>query len=228
MAHFSFTTDQEGRVTEILKDGAPHPESVTLEQVYAVLRTYFEAAHFNIRAMPSATPASLRFHGLQAFLMTLTGVEAFTNVYFHLKADQTQRPDIMAQVEGRASVAKRLEKLIGMTFGSQIEGQELILSKISHLYGLRNTIVHPRWAPATAALGGSVPILIEGLVQNYQATFENQEFCAEAFKWCLLLVCRVGALAGARDDGGFCIYWTGQYGVSAAGLAAKLGLQGEA
>ncbi len=85
MPHFTWITDEEGIFTQVLKDGEPYEGRVKLEQVYAIVRTYFRLAKVDLDHMCNAADDDeRRFWGLQAFLMSLTGIEAFTNTFFPL------------------------------------------------------------------------------------------------------------------------------------------------
>src|SRR3546814_14374322 len=66
----------------------------SLESPNSIARTYFEIAIRELAAMkaendPDYDGAENRRHGLQAFLMSLVGTEAFLNVYFHVAGLQT-------------------------------------------------------------------------------------------------------------------------------------------
>ena len=73
-------------------------------------------------------------------------------------------------------------------------------------------------------LGGTAPVMIQGLVHNLQAAFEEPPFCREALMWCLLLVARVGKARGNADLSAFLFHWTGIYGLTEAQLMSELGL----
>jgi hypothetical protein len=223
MPHFTINTDADGKVIQILKDGQPYNEAVRLEQLFAIVSTYFRIADNNLNAMQSVAKSEmLRFYGLQAFVMALTGVEAFTNVYFQLRGIEQKRPTLIAKAAERGPLRPRLIVLIEMAFGAPLKQQELILAKVRELYRLRNEIVHPRWIPSSVSLNGEINL--EGLVQNFQAIFEDRRFCIEALTWCRLLVSRIALAAGVVDTGGFIFHWTGLYGVNDAGLSAALNL----
>lgn len=224
MPHFTLNPNDDGTVSTILKDGVPHAEGVKLEPAWAIVRTYFEVAAGNIDQMKCATDPKLRRSlGLQAFLMSLTGIEAFTNVFFLLLGRGRSDDDIIKAVKKQAPLIKRLASLIEISFDQPLADQDLILKRVRELYQLRNQIVHPRWEPASMLVAGEVPIIIHDLSQNFQIAFEDVTLCREAYLWCLLLVSRVGKNAG-NTDSGFCFFWAGEYGLSEDVLLKELGL----
>jgi hypothetical protein len=228
MPHFTFMMNNDGTIAQILRDGTLHEEAVTLEQVYAIVTTYFRSAERNIRAMHGLSDRELlRFHGLQAFLMSLTGVEAFTNVFFQVFAEERDRPALLARSEERRGpLIRRLEECLALAFDSPLVDQTLLLARIRELYQLRNQIVHPRSDPASMTMfeEGRIPLVLHGMTQNFQAAFESVEFCHEAYLWCLLLVARVGRAAGNTQIGGFCFYWAGAYGLTERAILDGLGI----
>ncbi len=227
MPHYTLLTNDDGSVRQILRDGQPYNQAVRLEPAYNIVSTYFKLAGGNLRPMAQAPDDEMRrFHGLQAFLMSLVGVEAFTNVFFQLLAEERNNPELLARVNVRhGPLVPRLSDCIDLAFGQPLEDQDALLQRIGELYRLRNQIVHARWDPASMVLGGALPIFIQGMSQNFQATFEDEVFCREAFFWCLLLVTRVARAAGNQAVEGFCFFWTGQQGVSEDWLMDRLGLQ---
>ena len=211
MPHFQLITNEDGSIAQILCDGVPYQEAVRLEPAYAIVSTYFKLAAGNLNSMTPEKDAELRrFHGLQAFLMSLTGVEAFTNVFFLIYGRERQDARLLEiNAERFGPLVPRLARLIDQAFAAPLAEQDQLLTRIRELYQLRNTIVHPRWNPTSMTLGGPVPVHIDGLIQNFQATFENASFCREAFLWCLLLVVRIASAAGNTDPAAFCFFWTG-------------------
>lgn len=226
MPHFTLLTNDDGSIRQILRDGQPHDRAVRLEPAYNIVSTYFKLAAGNLRPMAGAPDDEMRrFHGVQAFLMSLVGVEAFTNVFFQLLAGERNNSELLARVNLRhGPLAQRLLDCIDLAFGQPLDGQDLLIQRIRELYRLRNQIVHARWDPASMTLGGTVPIFIQGMSQNFQATFEDEVFCREAFFWCLLLVSRVARAAGNEAVDAFCFFWTGQQGVREEWLMEQLGL----
>lgn len=226
MPQFALLLNENGSVRQILRDGQPFDQPIRLEPAYAIVATYFRLAASNIGGMGKACDTELRrFHGIQAFLMTLTGVEAFTNVFFTLRGDEKNNPDLLARVAVKhGPLVPRLRDCIELAFEDSLDDLDQLLARIRDLYALRNQIVHPRWDPASAWLGSEVPILINGLAVNFQAAFEDEGLCREAFLWCMLLVIRIAKAAGNADPAPFCQLWTGQLNVSEEALLSQLGL----
>ncbi len=229
MPNFTLETNPDGSIKQIYKDGQHYNEAIRLERPFDVVNIYFKTARGNLGAMRGTTePELLRSYGLQSFLMSLTGVEAFTNVFFHVFANKHQRPDVKVRGEKKDSLLKRLEDLIQLAFGGPLENHELILGKIKELYQLRNDTVHPRFEPSSVAMLGPMPLIIRGMTISFQAIFDDASFCMEAHLWCMLLVVRIGKAAGAQDLSAFCFHWTGAApGISEDYLLRKLGLKSE-
>ena len=225
MPHFDLLTNPDGSVRQLLKDGEPYDEPLRFEQLYSIVATYFKLAGSNLHSMQATDDqARLRDHGLQAFLMSLTGIEAFTNVFFTLAAEQSDNEVLRSRVNKFGPLVERLRNCIDLAFGQKLEGQDVLLAEIKKLYSLRNRIVHPRWDPASVTIGGALPISFSGMALNFQAAFEDVALCQEAFDWCLLLVIRVARAAGNDPVDGFCFHWTGQYGLTEEAVLQRLGL----
>lgn len=116
---------------------------------------------------------------------------------------------------------KRLRKCLALAFDEPLREQATLLDRIQKLYRLRNQIVHPRWNPVSVSISG---LTLIDVCQNFQATFEDQDFCEEAFWWCVTLVARVGTPAGNAAIEAPCFYWAGIYGLTEAKLSERLGL----
>ncbi|WP_028967918.1 hypothetical protein [Sphingomonas phyllosphaerae] len=226
MPHYHIDTHENGSIRGILRDGEPQPESVSLEQLFSIVTLYFKLAGSNLQLLERADSKPLRrAHGVQAFIMSLTGVEAFTNTYFKLRGQELGDTRLEERVSQRhGSLTRKIEQLMAMTPEGSIEDQTRIIGRIHGLSQLRNDLVHPQWEPASMTLGGNVPIKIEGLVRNFQAAFEDALFCREALMWCLLLVARVGKARGNADLSPFLFHWTGIYGLTEAQILSELGL----
>jgi hypothetical protein len=223
MPHFYFETDGEGRVAHIYRDGAPQEGPVTLETPQAVVQSYFSAALRSLRAMNiDMLDRELRDYGLQSFVMSLTGLEAFVNVYFHRRGFAEGNAELMRRADERRPVEHKLSHLPRLAFGSNLPDQRMLNRKVRELYSLRSTIVHPKLELSSMRYEN---IAINGMVQNFQKAFEDPEFCREALQWCLLIVGRVGLAAQEMGDM-FVTYWTtvrecdatlsGALGISAA------------
>lgn len=227
MPHFDILTNDNGSVAQILCDGVPYNQNLSLEPLHQIVSTYFRIAASNLKAFSAAQDGvQRRWFGLQAFLMSLTGVEAFTNVFFHLLALERSSQDLEVRVRQRGPIGDRIRDCIALAFDSSLVDQDELLSRIQRLYLLRNEIVHPRWQPTSMTLAGEIPLVIDGLCQNFQATFENEEFCREAFWWSVKYVADVGRAAGNTSISGHCFHWTGQYGLTETSVLEALGLGG--
>lgn len=226
MPHFDFILNEDGSIAQTLRDGVLHNEGVSLEPAPQIVSTYFKIAQAQLASMRDAKASEhRRAAGLQAFLMSLTGVEAFTNVFFQMLALEFNKPDVLARVsEKYGSLVKRLTDCIELSFDEPLPDQGALLERIQKLYGFRNSIVHPRWEPASMRMSGEVPVVIHGLSQNFQITFEDETFCREAFWWCVKLVAEVGRAAGNEIIESHCFFWAGIYGLTDEALAQNLGL----
>ncbi|WP_156457917.1 hypothetical protein [Sphingomonas sp. Leaf412] len=218
--------NDDGSVRQLLRDGEPYDRAIRLEPAYAIVSTYFRLSASNIAGLAGAADDELRrFHGIQAFLMALTGVEAFTNVFFTLRARETGDDALKAIVDAKkGSLLARLERCVERAFAASLDDQEALIGRLRELFAMRAQIVHPRWDPASATIGGFIPLHIDGLSMNFQSSFEDERLCREAFLWCLLLVIRVAKAAGAGDVAAFCRFWTGQENVSEEAVLRQLGL----
>lgn len=228
MPHFDFIQDQAGRITEIRKDGELYNEDIQLEQIYSVVTTYFKASSTNLEHMKSqCTAETKRIFGLQSFLMALTGLEAFANTYFHLRALQLQSDAMLQRIrQSHGSLSRKIEELLELTPDGPLREQARVIDQIFTLSQLRNDIVHPRWVPVSAAFYSqeTVSLTFDGLVENQQRLFEDHAFCREAFLWCLLAVARIGEAGGCRELSGFLFHWTANYQLSLNSILEDLGL----
>lgn len=227
MPHFDIILNEDGSTARIVRDGAPHNESVTLEPANQIVSTYFKMATSNLTGMKNADGELRRHLGLQAFLVSLTGVEAFNNIFFQQLALERNHPELLAVVSQQSGpLVKRLEKCLTLAFSNPLPAQDALTQRIGQLYRLRNNIVHPRWEPTSMCLVGELPVTISGLAQNFQAAFENEEFCRETFWWCVKLVAEIGRAAGNTVIEGHCFHWTGIYGVTDERLCENLSVAG--
>lgn len=225
MPHFVFESNDDGSIARILKDGQPIEGQVRLEQLYSVVTIYFRLAAEHVARMTELDNRDQRrAAGLQSFLMSLTGLEAFTNTYFHLRAQELGSEQMLLRIrQTHGSLSRKIGELIGMTPESQLVGQADVLDKIFELSQLRNEIVHPRWTPAALTITGRIPVNIMGLVENPQAVFEDAALCREALFRCLLVVARVGQARGHAEVSGFLFHWTGNYGLTLDAILNQLG-----
>lgn len=227
MAHYHIETNHDGSVRQILRDGEPHGQAVKLEQLFSVVTLYFKLATSNLQLLEQEQSAPLRrAYGVQSFLMSLTGVEAFTNTFFRLRGDELGDAEMIARVGQRhGSVTRKIEDLLARTPEGGIDEQALIIGRLHELSLLRNALVHPQWEPASMTLASDASITISGLVSNFQAAFEDPAFCREALMWCLLFVARVAKARGNADASPFLFHWTGHYGLTEAQIMGELGLE---
>jgi hypothetical protein len=226
VAHFEIEQNDDGTVRQILRDGQHYNSSLKLEQLFSIPKIYFRTSKASLESMHNQPDdRTRRSLGLQVFLMALTGVEAFTNTYFHLRGIELKDERLAKRTQqGYGSLSKKILELSAMTPESEFSDKEVLLEKIFDLSQLRNEIVHPRWTPSSATFQNPAPVVIEGLVENIQATFEDAQFCGEALLWCLLLVARIGEARGEADASGFLFHWTDNYGLTLQNILNDLDL----
>ena len=226
MPQFEFKINEDGSIARILRGNLPHAQSVTLEQVYSVVTIYFRLAETNLMQLSGQTSnEKKRSFGLQSFLMSLTGLEAFTNTYFHLRGDQLKNNEILRRIEKRSGpLSEKFRDLVALTNDGPLSFEDNLIARIQELSQLRNEIVHPRWVPSSLVMNGLAPTEINGLVESPHAIFEEAQFCCEALMWCLLAVARVGQSRETGDVSGFLFHWTGIFGLTLPMIEKKLGL----
>lgn len=210
MPHFEFVYQDDGseRIKFVLKDGQPTTKTVRLEMPNAIVQTYFKASFANLRKMTTNDDdrEGNREFGLQSFLMSLTGLEAFSNVFFHLAGMERNLPDVVKACRtGEQTVEHKIKNLATACYGKSIADGKMINRKVRELYDLRSAIVHPKWEPVSLDMGG---VAFAGMSDNFQQLFEDREYVREALRWCLLVVARVGLLAGSETGSGFVMRWT--------------------
>ena len=85
VAHFTFDLKPDGSISQIYKDGEPFETGTRLEMPTVIVQTYFKSALRNLHQMTASDEDrdENRQYGLQCFLMSLVGTEAFINVFFH-------------------------------------------------------------------------------------------------------------------------------------------------
>lgn len=230
MPHFLVETDNDGAIRQVLKDGVPYDSGFVLEQHFSVVTTYFKIATRNLAALEAAqSQEDRRCFGLQSFIMSMTGLEAFANTYYHHRANELENVAILERIkQSHGTITRKIVELQEMTGDGLLRDQEHLIEQLFQLSQLRNEIVHPRWQPSQIAMPGEVWLMIEGLVENRQSLFEDAVLCREALNWCLLLVARVAQSLGHSSVEGFLFYWTGQYGLSVESVLANLGLPADA
>lgn len=225
MPSFVFEYDDvpDGRIKTIYKDGKPLTESVQLETPQGIVRTYFTAAKLNLSQMTSDTRyrQKNRHYGLQSFLMSLVGLEAFLNVHFHMLGREKGLLEVVKAVTiGNGTVEAKIKNLSQACYGRHLPGHRVINKRIPELYNLRSAIVHPKWEPSTLGTSG---LVFDGVTDNFQTAFQDLEFCREALSWCLLVVARVGVLQWPTEPDAFLLQWTG-LGETNAEISAELGV----
>ncbi|UAK23844.1 hypothetical protein [Sphingomonas nostoxanthinifaciens] len=208
MPDFVYDLNEDGSIKAVYKDGVKLETATRLEMPVAIVQTYFRSA---IRALARMTESAddgedNRQYGLQAFLMSLVGTEAFFNVFFH----QVGREKGLANVidfanKDRVPIEHKLSHLPRQAFGTPLPAQKRLNAKMRELYDLRSKIVHPRWQPSSFVMPG---LAIGDLVENYQTLFEDREFCRDALRWCLLVIARVGLHAQVGRGDQFVEHWT--------------------
>ncbi|MBV7519029.1 hypothetical protein [Ensifer sp. ENS12] len=226
MPHFAFDMDEDGTVRRILRDGEPHQGAVRLEQLQSIVTIYFRLAVFNLEQMSRDEESDrLRCFGLQSFLMSLTGLEAFINTYFHHLGRELNNEAVLKRVQqSHGSLSQKIRELIALTLDGPIRDQDQLIDKVFTLSQMRNEIVHPRWVPSSLTALADGPVVISGLVENRQALFEEQRLCREALLWCLLVVARIATARGHEDVSGFMFHWTGNHGLTLSALLQELDL----
>jgi hypothetical protein len=225
MPHYNIQADADGKIQQIFKDGEAFSGSVALETPDAIVRIYYESAAQSLQRMATQADSLIRRSlGLQSFLMSLTGLEAFANTFFHLRALELQNDNMVRRISQKhGSLSQKISDLIGISNDGPLIQQQELINKISELSQLRNEIVHPRWQPASMTLHNiGIPISFHGLAQNFQAVFENVDFCKAAYLHCLLLPARYSQALGHDDISGFMFRWCSRYQTSMNQLLEEL------
>jgi|LNAP01.1.fsa_nt_gb hypothetical protein len=200
MPHFELDLDQDGSARAIYKDGELIEGAISLESPNSIVQTYFASAIRNIDAMtvgddPDGDRARDNRHfGLQSFLMSLVGTEAFLNIYFHQLGNLQGLPDVIDLATSDKPIEHKLSHLPRRAFGSPLPNSKKLCAKMRELYDLRSNMVHPKWTPSSIAFDG---MMYAGFVDNQQKLFENREFCRETLRWCLLVIARIGVHSGS-------------------------------
>jgi hypothetical protein len=206
--NFEYDDDGSGRIKAIYREGKRLTKGIRLELPSAIVQTYFKAAFRNCRAMTENEDdrEDNRHNGLQSFLMSLVGLEAFLNIHFHMVGREKSLPEVIKAVTvGKSTVESKIKNLSYACYNKHLTDQKLISKKIRELYDLRSAIVHPKWEPMTL---GMAEMVIDGMSDNFQQVFEDREFVREAMRWCLLVVVRVGLLNNPETADLFMKRWT--------------------
>lgn len=221
--NFVYDGDGSGRIKEIYKDGQRLTKAIRLEAPNAIVQTYFKAAFRNCQWMTANSDdrEDNRHYGLQSFLMSLVGLEAFLNVHFHMVGIEKHLPNVVEAVTtGKSTVENKIKNLSYACYGKHLPGQKMLSKKVRELYDLRSDIVHPKWEPTTLGMSG---IVLEGMCDNFQQVFEDREFCLEALLWCLIVVARIGLLNNVETANAFMLRWS-SFNDNNATLSEKLGV----
>src|SRR3546814_8531410 len=101
----------------------------SLESPNSIARTYFEIAIRELAAMkaendPDYDGAENRRHGLQAFLMSLVGTEAFLNVYFHVAGLQTGSEKVVNLATNDKTIEHKLAHLPNLLWGAPLKDRK--------------------------------------------------------------------------------------------------------
>ncbi|TPI37396.1 hypothetical protein FJ414_13665 [Mesorhizobium sp. B3-1-6] len=226
MPDFVIELQEDGTIRQVFKDGEPHQGAVRLEQLFSVVTVYFKLAALNLDSMIKQEQGEQRrWFGLQSFIMSLTGLEAFTNTFFYLRGQELRSGALLKRVgQSHGSLSKKIKELIALTPDRPMRDQDRLINEIFALSQLRNEVVHPRWVPSSLTLPANAPVTIKGLVENRQALFEDQQFCREALLWCLLVVARVAESRGHLDISAFMFHWTANWGLTTPAILQELGL----
>ena len=226
MPHFLIETNDDESVRRILRDGEIYAEQLALEQHFSIVTTYFRSAGASLSQMNLETDNSrLRLMGLQSFVMSLTGLEAFANTYFHVRADEQGNPNLISRISrSHGALSRKIEDLIDLSGDGALRDQEVLIDRIFQLSRFRNDLLHPRWQPSSLALMFETPIYIEGLVENPQRALENIDFCRECLFWCLLVIARIFESRGIANIEGHMFYWTSFSNLSLEAICGELGL----
>jgi hypothetical protein len=223
----NFLTEQneDGTIKATYKDGTRIDTGFRLEMPQAIVQTYFKLAFRNLREMKEdGDQADNRHFGLQSFLMSLLGVEAFLNVFFHIVGRQKNLPQVIDLAnKSRVSIEHKISHLPNLAFGAHLPAQKRLNLQMRRLYNLRSELVHPKWQPSTLAMPG---LFIGDLVDNIQQTFEDREFCRESLQWCLLVIARIGIAAQPEPNDHFITMWTTLRDTNAS-LSESLGIPAE-
>lgn len=223
MPHFVFDMNPDDTIRAVYKDGAVMETATRLEMPLAIVRTYFKSASRDLAQMTAndANRDDNRHYGLQCFLMSLVGTEAFLNVFFHLVGRERNLPGVVDLAnKDKATIEHKIAHLPRQAYGTPLPAQKQLVTKMRELYNLRSELVHPKWLPSTLAMPG---LVIDGLVDNQQKLFEDRDFCHEALRWCLLVIARIGDHAAGGPNEQFVQQWTSLADTNAT-LSEALGI----
>ena len=156
--------------------------------------------------------------------MSLTGLEAFVNTYFHLRGLEKGSKDVISRLKVRSKISRKIEVLVNIVGDGQLIEQESLINEIFALSETRNDIVHPKWVPTNVVFigqSGNQFLNLENMVENPYSQFESLDYCRRALNLAVLTILRIGQSRGA-DLEGFVWRWTGFQGVSLEAVLADL------
>ena len=228
MVEFVVELDKDNKRKAAFKDGVPFDQDLQLEPVHEIVKIYFQLANQNLYAMSkSADQKEKRSFGLQAFLMSLTGLEAFANCYFHIRGAEKNLQDIVKHVDQRSSLSKKLGNLVELVGDGPLVDQEALLQWVFLLAEKRHEIVHPKWTSSSLIMvdsHGAEFLTIKEIGENPNTYFDSLQNCQRALHWCVLVVLRVAESRGNPDPAGFLFHWTGFINLTMAEVLSELGM----
>ena len=222
MPHFIFHNTEDGSISHITKDGEHLATSVTLVHPNQIIRTYFQAAARALVVHDAAVGIDEKIQiGVQGFLASLFGLEAFLNVFFLIAAREHGNVALEHSVENsKLQVISKLKNWPYQLYGAYIQNQRNVCGRLRWLYDVRNNLVHPRMEWSTLWTNG---LAIDGVVENPQRPLADSAYCQQAFELTLLAVLRIGSISGTHNTSQFCGHWTGIQAIESE-LATRLEL----
>lgn len=209
MPRYVIHTSDDQTIANITKDGLPFEESFRFVTVHAISSFYFRISYDVLKTMDGVSDeGALRAAGVHSFLMALMGVEAFTNVYFHLRGLEENRDELVrVALLKKGAFLDRARVLFRLLYDVEIDEADDLFQGLAGLFKLRNGIVHPRWIPSHIEFP-QAGVHLRGMVEDTNGIFEDYQFCREAFLLCARYVFRVCNLSGFKVDG-FLFHWMG-------------------
>jgi len=221
MPLFVFHSNEDGSISHTTKDGDILVEPVTLVHPNQIIRTYFQSASRALVEHDAVEGDEKVQVGVQGFLASLFGLEAFLNVFFLVAAREHGNATLESAIESdNLQVTSKLKNWPQQIYGAYIQNQKEVGKRLTSLYKLRNELVHPHMEWSTLWMSG---VMLEGVVENPQRPLADRAFCQQAFELTLLAVLRVGLLASPQQAAQFCAQWTGVHAIESE-LSARLEL----
>lgn len=227
MPHFHIISDESGSVVRIERDGKNIRGPLQLEQAFSVSSFYFKAAAVNLDNLVRPENLELREqYGVQAFLLSLTGVEAFLNTCYLLRAQESGNQELVSAVNSKSGkLQDRLKEFVRLSGDAPLQDLQQITDRLSKLSIFRHSLVHPRWVPSSLDMSGGLSMSFGGLVENARLPVKDHLFCVEAFWWCIYAVALVGVSRGSVPLDGFLFHWTGLFNIDMKSVRAKLAIE---